>query len=105
MTLVKEPITARGRLIWDLGYFQLNLGSSKEEILVFHHLELRVDGAFVSEVRHHRGKHPVAGRLARSRWPHKGRPEADVEYVEHLDDLAHEQRHLKKHVGWVRLEV
>ena len=65
------------------------------------YLKLRVDRTLVPEVGHHGGEHPVAGRLPGTRWPDQRRPEADVEDVEHLDDLAHEQGHLRKHVEWV----
>lgn len=61
------------------------------------HLKLRVGRTLVPQICHHRGQHSVAGRLARPRGPHERGPEADVEDVEHLDNLAHEERHLCVH--------
>lgn len=53
------------------------------------HLEFGVRGSLLPKVCHDGGQYPVTSRLPRSSRTNERGPKANIEHVEHLNDLAH----------------
>ena len=59
------------------------------------HLKFWVRRPLIPETGHDGGQHSVTGGLARPGGPHQRASETDVEDVEQLNDLPHEEWHLR----------